>query len=84
MVSEWDKTKVAKFRIERFCPDCGRLLVSTPDEELAYKTEPNRHSYFMHCPWCQKPLNRIDLFEPYLFTLKKNESELDGKLDGYA
>lgn len=72
MVGEWDKTKVAKFRIERFCPDCGRLLVSTPDEEVSYATEPKRHSYFMHCPWCNKPLNRIDIYENYLEKREKS------------
>lgn len=66
MTGEWNKTKIAKFRIERFCPDCGRLLVSTPDEEVSYRGLPKKHSYFMHCPWCIKPLDRIDLYEPYL------------------
>jgi hypothetical protein len=46
MTGEWNKTKIAKFRIERFCPDCGRLLVSTPDEEVSYRGLPKKTFIF--------------------------------------
>lgn len=73
MTGEWNRDKKAKYRIETFCPTCGRLLVSTPDEEITYKTEPTKLSYFMHCPWCNKPLSRIDLYEPYSPSALKGE-----------